>query len=349
MITLPGLIDSHVHLRDPEQTEKEDFFTGTSAALAGGFTMVVDMPNNLTPITTSERLTNKQQIAEKQIVCDIGLHFGTLGENFNEFPKVQNDVLGLKVYLNQTTGNYIVDEEVFKKICAAWPVGKPILVHAEEDILESVLIIGNEHKQHIHVCHVSSQTELRIILYAKEKGWNVTCGVTAHHLFLTENDAKKLGPYGKMKPSLKSQKDIDFLWRNMKYIDLMESDHAPHTLEEKESDNPPFGVPGLETTLPLLLTAMNEGRITKDEIIEKCYTSPKNIFHLPDQEQTNVEVDENEEWTITNENLFTKCKWTPFNGWKVKGKVKRVTLRGTKVFEDGNILVKPGFGKILNK
>src|SRR6266480_1054286 len=98
MITLPGLIDPHVHLRDPGQTEKEDFHTGTMAALAGGFTTVIDMPNNKTPITTYDRLLNKQKIAKQVIVCDTGFYFGTLGENFAEFPKVQDDVLGLKVY-----------------------------------------------------------------------------------------------------------------------------------------------------------------------------------------------------------------------------------------------------------
>jgi carbamoyl-phosphate synthase / aspartate carbamoyltransferase / dihydroorotase len=188
---------------------------------------------------------------------------------------------------------------------------------------------------------------LEIIINAKAKGFRVTCGVTPHHLFLTADDELTIGNFAKMKPSLKSRIDVDFLWDNLKYIDCIESDHAPHKKEEKESDNPPFGIPGLETTLPLLLTAMSNSKITREEIIEKCFVNPKKIFNLPDQSDTFIEVDETEEWTIRNENLYTKCKWTPFDGWKVKGKIKSVTIRGTKVFEDGKILIKPGFGKII--
>lgn len=344
---LPGLIDPHVHLRTPGQTDKEDFYTGTTAALAGGYTTVIDMPNNMVPITTIDLLNKKEQIAKSQIVCDVGFHFGSLGENLDDLPKAQSYVLGLKIYLNQTTGNYIVDEKVFEKICLRWPNNKPILVHAEENILEAILEIAKSKNQKLHVCHVSSQKELEIIINAKEKGYNVSCGVTPHHLFLTVDHEKTLGSFGLMKPSLKSKSDQGFLWNNLQYIDVVESDHAPHTLKEKQADPPPFGVPGLETTLPLLLTAMSQGKITKEEIIDKCHTRPKDIFHLPEQTNTFVEVDENEEWTIRNENLFTKCKWSPFDGWKVKGKVKSVTIRGTKVFENDKILAKPGFGKII--
>ena len=347
MITLPGLIDPHVHLRDPGQTDKEDFFTGTQAALAGGFTTVIDMPNNLDPITTNDKLQEKIKNAQEKIVCDVGFHFGSLGENLDEFTKVQNEVLGLKIYLNQTTGGFIVTPEVFQTIAKAWPIGKPILVHAEADVLEEILRIGNEAKQHIHVCHVSSQKELEIIMQAKQKKQNVTCGVTPHHLFLNETEGNKLGSFGKMKPYLKPQNDVDFLWENLASIDIVESDHAPHTLEEKQGDNPPFGVPGLETTLPLLLTAASEGKLTIEEIKRLCHDSAAKIFGIQTHPETKIEIDETEAWTITNDKLFTKCKWTPFDGWKVTGKVKRVFLRGTKVFEDGKILVEPGFGKIV--
>jgi len=347
MITLPGLIDPHVHLRDPGQTHKEDFFTGTQAALAGGFTTVIDMPNNLDPITTADKLREKIKNARGKIVSDLGFHFGSLGENMEEFEKVQNEVVGLKIYLNQTTGNFIVTPEVFHKIAKAWPIGKPILVHAEADVLEQILQIGYETKQRIHVCHISSQKELEIIIQAKEKKQNVTCGVTPHHLFLTEKDGEELGPYGKMKPYLKSQSDVDFLWKNLVSIDCIESDHAPHAKKEKQGNNPPFGVPGLETTLPLLLTAVSEDRLTIDDIKRLCHDGAAKIFGIQTDPESKIEIAEEEEWTIENDKLFTKCGWTPFDGWKVKGKVKRVFLRGTNVFEDGKILVEPGFGKII--
>ncbi len=346
MIKLPGLIDVHVHFRDPGQTYKEDFFTGTSAALAGGFTTILDMPNNKIPITSIESLKEKQKIAGEKTVCDIGFYFGSLGENLKDFKKVYSEVFGLKIYLNQTTGNYIVNEKVFKKICEAWPKGKPILLHAEADVIEQMIEIAGQGGQRIHICHISSEKEFRTIINAKKKGYSVTCGVTPHHLFLTISDEKKLGPYGMMKPSLKSKKDADFIWKNLEYIDVIESDHAPHTIEEKKSVKIPFGVPGLETTLPLLLTAVSEKKLSINRLIELCYKNPKKIFNIKTDKNTYVEIDEKEEYIIDNKKLLTKCGWSPFAGWRVKGKVKNVYIRGEKVFEDGKLLVKAGFGKV---
>jgi len=369
MLKLSGLIDPHVHLRTPGQTQKEDFFTGTSAALAGGFTTVIDMPNNAVPVTTNELLEMKMETAKKQTVCDIGFYFGSLGDNLEEFEKVKDKVFGLKLYLNVTTGNYIIDEKVFEKICIAWhsvkrmtpPLSKgagaiPILVHAEEDILESILIIANKYDQKIHVCHVSSEKELAIVLNAKQKGWKVTCGVTPHHLLLSADTPgeswlpfrSSLLPRGWMnsvKPTLKHKSEVNFLWEHLKDIDVIESDHAPHTIEDKHNGD--FGFPGLETTLPLLLTAMHQGKLSIEEITRLCHDNPAKIFGISNDPHTFIEIDEDQEWTIKNKDLKTKCHWSPFNGWKVKGKVKRVFIRGTKVFENDTILAKPGSGSIL--
>lgn len=347
MLTLPGLIDPHVHFRTPGQSHKEDFLTGSQAALAGGFTTVIDMPNNLQPITTLERLNEKMEIAEQQTVCDIGFHFGSLGENFDQFPLVQDNVWGLKIYLNQTTGGFIVDENVFRKICGTWPKQHPILVHAEADVIAQIIEIAYETGQRLHVAHVSSQVELQTIINAKMKGYALTCGVTPHHLFMTAADTKKYGPFAMMKPTLKSPEDVAFLWSHLADIDIIESDHAPHTKEEKESEKPPFGVAGLETTLGLLLTAVHESKLGIEDIKRLCSDTPAKIFGIEQTKQTYIEVDENEEWTIEQEKLFTKCKLSPFNGWKLKGRVRRVYIRGEKAFENGEILANPGSGRIL--
>ncbi|HYF97081.1 MAG TPA: amidohydrolase family protein, partial [Patescibacteria group bacterium] len=262
IITLPGLIDPHVHLRDPGQTHKEDFYTGTSAALAGGYTTLVDMPNNLEPIITEEKLDEKIAIAKQKAVCDIGFNFGTLGDNFNEFTKVQDKVMGLKIYLNVTTGNFIIDKNKLAEIYRAWESDKTIFLHAEEDVSDLVLSTLRKYPKKTHICHISSREELEFVIKAKNEGLPITCGVTPHHLFLTESDLNKLGPFGIMKPYLKTQKDHDFLWNNLEAIDIIESDHAPHTIEEKQANPPAFGVPGLETTLPLMLTAMEKGKLT---------------------------------------------------------------------------------------
>ena len=364
-LILPGLIDPHVHLRDPGQTQKEDFYTGTCAALAGGFTTIFDMPNNKVPITTLKRLNEKIKIAKEKIVCDIGFYFGSLGDNLEEFEKVNppagGKVLGLKLYLNKTTGNFLINRRLLKTVFAAWQKSSdtpslhstgvqrdiPILVHAEDKMLNVVINLVKKLGNKIHVCHINTTEDLKQIIKAKEQGLKITCGVTPHHLFLTENDVKRLGAYGKMKPQLASKKDQDFLWKNLEYIDVIESDHAPHTIAEKRGEIASFGVPGLETTLPLLLTAVSEKRLTIDDIIRLCHTNPAKIFGIKTNSQTKVIVDLNSSFIIHHSSLFTKCGWSPFEGMKVKGKVTKVFLRGKKVFENGKILAKKGSGKII--
>ncbi len=349
IVILPGLIDPHVHLREPGQTKKEDFSTGTAAALAGGFTTVVDMPNNKVPIFSSTALNNKILIAKTKIKCDTGFYFGSMGDNTNEFMKVKNKVLGLKLYLNETTGNFLIDKEKLFNIFKEWKkTKKPILLHAEDDAIKLSIDICKKTNTRIHFCHISLASDLKQIIKAKKEGLSVTCGVTPHHLFLTEKDSKKLGPFGRMKPYLKTKKDQDFLWENLAFIDVIESDHAPHTKLEKNSTDPaPFGVPGLETTLPLLLTAANKNKISLKDIERLCYTNPAKIFGVKKDKKTFIEIDINKKWTIENKNLYTKCGWSPFNGWKVQGKVERVFLRGDKVFENGRVIAKQGTGKII--
>lgn len=345
-ITLPGLIDPHVHLRDPGQTHKEDFFTGTSAALAGGYTTVLDMPNNMEPIISAERLEAKMASARAQIVSDIGFHFGTLGDNYDEFAKVIDKVTGLKVYMNVTTGNFIIDKDKLIEIYRAWPGQKPILLHAEDDVSEIVLKTLQQVKTPTHICHVSSEAELSFVIQAKELGLPITCGVTPHHLFMTTDDADRMGAYAHMKPSLKSQKDVDFLWKHMDAIDVIESDHAPHTKEEKDGTPPPFGVPGLETTLPMMLTAQQQGKLTHQKLVDLLHTNPARIFNVKTDETTVVTVDMSE-YEINNADLKTKCGWSPFAGRKVVGKVSQVDLRGTTVFLNGEVVAKPGSGQII--
>lgn len=347
LITLPGLIDPHVHLRDPGQTHKEDFLTGTSAALAGGFTTVFDMPNNTEPITTLERLEAKMASARRQTVCDIGFHFGSLGDNFAEFPKVADKVSGLKIYMNVTTGNFKIDANKLVEIYRAWPGGKPILLHAEDDVSDIVLKTLAVAPKQTHICHVSSEAELMFVMQAKEKGLPITCGVTPHHLFLTDKDAERLGPYGHMKPYLKTVRDQKFLWDHLDAVDLIESDHAPHTRAEKDSAEPPFGVPGLETTLPLLLTAEAEGRLTRQQLVDRLHGTAAALFGVAAEENTKVEVDMSE-YEINNRDLHTKSGWSPFAGRRVIGRVKTVYIRGTKVFEDGRVVASPGSGRVIN-
>ncbi|EKD67497.1 MAG: hypothetical protein ACD_48C00374G0001, partial [uncultured bacterium] len=161
------------------------------------------------------------------------------------------------------------------------------------------------------------------IIDEKEHGMDITCEVTPHHLYLTEKDAKALGPYGLMKPMLKTRADVDFLWKHIDAIDCVATDHAPHTKEEKESEHPPYGVPGLETSLPLMLTAVHDGRITIHDVDRLMYDGPKKIFGIQDSDLGNkmIAVDMSQSYTIDSKNLHTKCGWTPFEGMMVWGKI----------------------------
>ncbi len=346
-ITLPGLIDIHVHLRTPGQEEKEDLTTGTKAAIAGGFTTVFDMPNNKVPITTLKRLEEKIQLAQNNIYSDIGFYFGTLGDNLDEFRHIAKHVYGLKLYLNETTGNFLISKAKLQEIFEAWKkaTDKPILVHAEDDAVAAVIENARSTKQQVHFCHISLKSDLEQIMQAKEDGLPITCGITPHHLFLTQEDAAKLGPYGRMKPFLKSPEDVKFLWEHIDQIDVVESDHAPHTKAEKDSDTPPFGVPGLETTLPLLLTAVDEGKLKIEDIIRLCHDNPIKILHLKNHDTGEIEI-QNTSYEIQNSDLYTKCGWSPFAGRKVTGKIKKVTIHGNIVFEDGKFTSEPQ-GKVI--
>lgn len=345
---LPGMIDVHTHLRDPGATQKEDFYTGTCAALTGGVTLVLDMPNNPIPTISSSALQKKEKIASQKAVCDFGLIFGaSQTDNTNEFKKIIPKVCALKVYMDQTTGTLLIEKlALLEKIFQKWESDKPIMVHAEDATLVKALSLAYIYKRRIHFCHVSLKEEVELIKKAKELGMRVSCEVTPHHLFLTENNAKKLGPYGIMKPPLRTQQDVDSLWQGIRQgvIDIIATDHAPHTKKEKESPKPPFGVPGLETALPLLLTAVHKKWITLEKVIELYCENPRKIFNLPKQKDTYIEVDLHKKWEIKNENLKTKCGWSPFNGEIVYGKVEKVVLRGANVYKNKKILIKPGFG-----
>lgn len=347
MIKLPGLIDIHVHLRDMGQNEKEDFYTGTSAALAGGFTTVIDMPNKVIPVFTEEVLDTVRETAAAKTVCDIGFYFGSLGDNLDDFEAIQNKTMGIKLYMDFTTGGLVITDDMAAKVFSAWPGATPILAHAEEGKIDVIADLVRKTGKKAHIVHISTQAELERIIRYKKEGLPITCGVCAHHLFLTDEDVSYLGGYGRMKPELKKDTDRSFLWNHLDAIDVIESDHAPHTKSEKESDTPPFGVPGLETTLPLLLRAQAERKITLEKIIDMAYTRPRAIFNIPEQPDTWIEVDETDEYHVDPEQLHTKCKWTPFTAIKMKGRVKKVVLRGRVVFENGVVVAEQGTGTVL--
>jgi carbamoyl-phosphate synthase/aspartate carbamoyltransferase/dihydroorotase len=341
------LIDPHVHLREPGATHKEDWSSGTAAALAGGYTLVLAMPNTQPPVTDGAGLQAALALAAARARCDYAQYLGAGYENAAEAAAAAPQAAGLKMYLDQTFGPLRLDEmttwqEHFKR----WPHAYPLAVHAEGRTLAAALLWGAIYQRPVHCCHVSTREEIIMIRAAKDAGLPVTCEVTPHHLLLTSEDATWLGGgRSEVRPRLASPADRQALWENLDVIDCFASDHAPHTAAEKDGKNPPPGFPGLETSLSLLLSAVNEGRLTLDDVILRSSTNPRRIFHLPEQPETWVEVDPDVEWEIRADQFFSRCRWTPFEGMRVRGRVERVVLRGQEVFRGGRVLAQPGYGQ----
>jgi len=353
MLKLPGLIDPHVHVREPGGTHKEDWDTATQAALAGGVTMILAMPNTKPPIFDAKTLDIALNAARDKARCDYAQYIGAGPDNSDIAASLALKAAGLKMYLDSTFGELRLDDmTLWMPHFEKYPKQYPIVVHAESRSMAAAILFAAIYDRPVHIAHISLKEEVLLIKAAKEKGIKVTCEVCPHHLFLHNEDLTGFQnlsglTFGRkeVRPKLATQKDVDALWENLDIIDCFATDHAPHTLEEKDSDNPPPGFPGLETLLPLLLTAVNDKRLTIDDIIQKSIINPRKIFNLPEQPETWIEVDEDAEYEIKTSEQFTRCGWTPFEGWKVKGKVRKVVLRGKTAFEDGKILVEAGYGR----
>jgi len=369
MLKLPGLIDPHVHVREPGQTHKEDWDTVTQAALAGGITMILAMPNTKPPIFDASTLDLALASAKEKARCDYAQFIGAGPDNAQIAAELAPRAAGLKMYLDSTFGELRLDDmSLWQPHFEKFPKDFPIVLHSESRSMAAGILFAAIYDRPVHIAHISLKEEVLLIKAAKERGIKVTCEVCPHHLFLTplhplpspegRGDSvsahESTSPSGRgvrvegrfeVRPRLATQEDVDALWANLDVIDVFATDHAPHTLEEKDSDNPPPGFPGVETILPLLLTAVSESRLTIDDIIEKMHTNPKRIFNLPDQPDTWVEVDENAEYEIRSAELYSRCGWTPFEGWQMRGRVMRVFLRGQDVYKDGKVLAEPGYGQ----
>lgn len=350
MIKLPGLIDPHVHLREPGQIHKEDWDSGTSAALAGGVTLVLAMPNTRPPIFDVASLDLVLGAAQAKARCDYAQFLGAGPTNAAEAASLAQRLAGLKMYLDSTFGELRLDDmTLWQEHFQAWPKGAPVVVHSEGRSMAAVILMAAIHDRPIHIAHISLKQEVLLIKAARARGIQVTCEVCPHHLFLTRENIPAIsqGHPGRseVRPGLATKEDVDAMWANLDVIDCFATDHAPHTLTEKDGENPPPGFPGVETLLPLLLTAVSEGRMTIDQLLQKSVTNPRRIFSLPEQPETWVEVDEKAKYEIRAEDLHSRCGWTPFEGRQVRGRVTRVVLRGRDAYRDGKVLVEAGYGK----
>jgi dihydroorotase len=376
-IILPGLIDVHVHMRDPGLTYKENFKTGTEAAAAGGFTTVMDMPNTKPPTNTVHDFKNKLKIAESKAIVDFGLHAGTanpeeirgLGDlnpaSFKVFMDLHDDEFLMNLfselaYLNQSENNdhlisiHAEDQEIVNRYTAmkssetngdsmAYADARPPL--AEDVAVSKAILMAKEFNLKVHICHASTKKSLDLIQTAKTEGCNISSEVTPHHLFLDSSYLKKFANFAKTNPPLRSDaKKINL--NDLPKTDIMGTDHAPHTITEKEKNvwNAPPGIPGLETALPLLLNQINLGNISFTEIRRLLCENPAKLFKVQNKGHIKegmdadfVVVDMKKELTIDSDNFYSKAHYSPFDGMKVTGVPIMTILRGEVIMRDSEV------------
>ncbi len=358
---MPGMIDSHVHFRTPGANYKEDFESGSLAAAMGGVTTVLDMPNTNPPTVSVSALTEKREMIRGKSYVNYGFFFGVTNENFEEMAKVTN-VPGFKIYMGSSTGGLLVDNENSweKAFRIAKAKNLTVVVHAEDEsrikegkrdcdcaviatsrAIELRKNIGNK----LHIAHLSCGKELEFLRTNLDK--NLTCEVCPHHLYFSQLDVKDA--YLKMYPPLRGEEDLTALWQGIRdgAVNIIATDHAPHSLEEKMQDFEvaPAGVPGVEFALPLLLNEINQNMLSPARLVELVCEEPARIFGIKNKGKLEIGydadlvlVDMNMEKTIEREMVLSKCGWSPYEGYKLKGWPIMTVVGGEIVCENRQVL-----------
>lgn len=373
LFILPGVIDMHVHFRDPGNPQKETFETGSAAAIAGGITTVIDMPNTKPPTTTLSALEQKRAIAAATSHVNYGFYMGFTGENLDEIRRAKN-IAGVKVYTASSIGNlFVQDHHLIEQLFVS---NIFTILHAEKETIireyekkhkgnqdpsvhslircplaayqevKEILHCAKKYNARIHITHVSTKEEIEEL--RKFKGPNVSTDCTPHHLYLTEKAYVERGNFVKVNPPLRREKDRQALWRGLRedIIHAVASDHAPHTKAEKELSysDAPAGVPGVETLLPLLLDSVNHGELSLRDLTKITSENPARILGIKNKGRIEagydadiIVVDINKTMEVGKNGFFTKCNWSPFYGWKLKGWPVMTVVGGVIVFENNTI------------
>jgi len=392
LIAIPGLIDAHVHLRDMELSYKEDFSSGTLAAAAGGFTTVLDMPNTRPPTNSEERLVEKIGKARPAVHVNVGF-YASLAESAIDLRRMINaGAIAFKLYMNEPDpdAGHNDPQRLLSSFEECGALGIPVAVHAETgpaiariqtkcleagrnsvqdflrahaprfelDAVKMITDLARRAHSKVHVCHLSTHRSLREISAARKKGVEITCEVTPHHLLLNTTDLNRKGGSALMVPPLRRQSDTSALWRAMlrSEIDIVASDHAPHTLEEKTAKDvwtvrP--GLPGLETTLPLLLTKVHRGELTLARLVQLLAEKPAHVFGLQGKgrllegmDGDLVLIDPKARFKIDSSKFYSKAHFSPFDGFKCVGQPVTTIVAGRVVYDRGEI-VERNQGKIV--
>jgi dihydroorotase len=378
---LPGVIDSQVHFREPGLEHKEDLETGSRGAVLGGVTAVFEMPNTSPLTTTPETLADKVRRARHRMHCDFAFYVGGTRENVEEIPRLERleASAGIKVFMGSSTGNLLVDDETsLDRIIGR--LSRRAAFHAEdEDRLkarmgerrpgdasshpvwrdeEAALIatrrlvrLAEKHRRRVHVLHISTAEEMDFL--AGHKTW-ATVEVTPHHLTLVAPDCyERLGTYAQMNPPVRDERHRARLWKAIEegIVDVLGSDHAPHTHEEKHHPYPGShsGMTGVQTLLPVMLDHVNAGRLSLARLVDLTSHGPQRIFGIRNKGRIAVGwdadlaiVDLKRRVTITNSMVASRCGWTPYDGDTVTGFPQGTIIRGRRVMWDGAIVAPSG-------
>jgi len=386
LLALPGLIDVHVHLRDMELSYKEDFTTGSSAAAAGGFTSLLDMPNSQPVVDSAERLRERMEVASHGIVVNVGFHVAAVGRPDRLNAMIRLGAFSLKLYMPRPISSFAVDsdKEVLAMMREAARKRVPVTVHAEEpslirdpsttktwlglagtrpDEAESKAVRRMLRLQAIsgcsvHFAHTTLPASLRQIW--SRHSTQASSEVTPHHLLLSELDLKRLGWKAWMVPPLRTQMLARklLLATSQGKATLIASDHAPHSIQEKTAGLHKVlpGIPGLETTLPLLMTLVHRGKLSMKRMIDMLTVAPARRFRIAAKGGLGEGADA--DVVLVNPKVvskidplmfFSKAKYSPFEGFETRGKVEKTIVGGEVVFEDGRIVAPLGTGRILKR
>lgn len=389
---LPGVIDDQVHFRDPGLTHKGDLETESRAAVAGGITSFMDMPNTIPNVLTQEILEEKYRGAKGRSWANYSFYMGTSNSNAEEVLKTNpTNVCGVKIFLGASTGNMLVDnQQTLEKIFAESkmliavhcedegtiqrnlaeakakygddiPISAHPLIRSEEACYLSssfAVNLAKKHNTRLHVLHLTTAKEMELFSNDKpliEK--RITAEVCMHHLWFSDRDYAKKGTYIKWNPAIKKQSDAEGLLAALleNKIDVVATDHAPHTLAEKENiyTKAASGGPMVQHSLVLLLEMMHQGKLSLEKVVEKMCHAPAEMFQIRDRGFIRegfyadlVIVDLNDSWEVMPENIHYKCGWSPLIGQQFKSKVEATFVNGQRVYNQGEFLSK-GQGKRL--
>lgn len=377
LTVLPGVVDSQVHFREPGNEHKEDLETGSRAAVMGGVTSVFEMPNTSPLTTCPDTLADKIKRARHRMFCDFAFYVGGTRENTNDIPDLERleGSAGIKVFIGSSTGNLLVDdEESLKKILAK--ITRRAAFHSEDEarlierkgvrrqgdpsshpewrdvtaaMISTKMLVeaAREAGKRIHVLHISTAEEIEYLAHQKDVA---SVELTPQHLSLSAPEVyEQLGTYAQMNPPLREARHAKALWHGLQngVADVLGSDHAPHTIEEKEKPYPesPSGMTGVQTLVPIMLDHVNNGKLSLERFVDLTSHGPNRLFGMATKGRIAVGmdadltiVDMNQTRTITNDWIQSKSQWTPYNGQTVKGWPKGTIIRGHRVMWEDEII-----------